>query len=55
MDAYVSGYRRAAQHLIAAGLPVAPCREELQALWSRGDAADRKLVAEITTSWEMTP
>lgn len=55
MDAYVSGYRRACQHLLAAGLLPAPCRSELQTLWSQGDRADRELVAEITTSWEMTP
>lgn len=54
MDAYTRGYRRAAQHLIAAGLPVAPCREELQALWS-GSAEDRQLVAEITEKWETAP
>ncbi|MDQ1248562.1 MAG: hypothetical protein QG597_2935 [Actinomycetota bacterium] len=50
MDAYARGYRRAAMHLIAAGLLPAPCTDELQALW-RESAEDRRLVAEITENW----
>ncbi|MDQ1307870.1 MAG: hypothetical protein QG671_3704 [Actinomycetota bacterium] len=50
MDAYTRGYRRAAKHLIAAGLLPAPCTDELQALW-RESAEDRRLVAEITENW----
>lgn len=53
MDAYVRGYRRAAKHLIAAGLPVAPCTDELRELWCES-AEDRRLVAEITQQWEAT-
>ncbi|MCB0925147.1 MAG: hypothetical protein KDB50_11500 [Mycobacterium sp.] len=53
MDAYAKGYRKAALHLMAAGLPVAPCRDELQALWVNGPD-DRALVAEIASNWEMT-
>ena len=53
MDAYTRGYRRAAMHLIAAGLLPAPCTDELQALW-RESAEDRRLVAEITQQWEAT-
>lgn len=51
MDAYQRGYRRAARHLIAAGLPVAPCLDELRALW-RNSPEDRRLVAEILGQWE---
>lgn len=51
MDAYVRGYRRAAAHLIAAGLLPAPCLEELRALW-RESPEDRRLVAVITEHWE---
>ncbi|MBI2700048.1 MAG: hypothetical protein HYX31_13085 [Mycobacterium sp.] len=54
MDAYVTGYRRACQHLLAAGLLPAPCRSELQTLWSLGDRADRELVQKICTQWEMS-
>lgn len=53
MDAYTRGYRRAAMHLIAAGLLPAPCLNELQALWCES-AEDRRLVAEITQQWEAT-
>lgn len=52
--AYVNGYRRAARHLIAAGLMPAPCRDELQAMWANGPE-DRQLVAEITRRWEIAP
>jgi hypothetical protein len=51
--AYVNGYRSAARHLFAAGLPPAPCRQELQALWATS-REDRRLVAEITSRWEMS-
>lgn len=48
---YVTGYRKAARHLIAAGLPVAPCKEELQALWANS-REDRELVQTICENWE---
>lgn len=54
MDAYTRGYRRAAHHLRSAGLVAAPCRDELQQMWSEGDREDRQLVAEISSRWEIT-
>lgn len=48
----VNGYRRAARHLLAAGLLPAPCKAELQALWATS-REDRQLVAEITSRWEI--
>lgn len=52
MDAYIRGYRRAARHLLAAGLLPAPCRAELQALWTNS-VEDRQLVAEISQRWDI--
>ncbi len=51
MDPYVTGYRKAAKHLLALGYPPAPCLDELQSLWS-ASPEDRELVATISTSWE---
>ena len=52
MDAYTRGYRKAAKHLLAAGLPVAPCIDELRDLWAESPE-DRQLVSEITQRWEV--
>lgn len=53
MDAYVRAYRRAAKHLLAAGLPPAPCLPELRALWVNSPE-DRALVEEIVSRWEIS-
>lgn len=53
MDAYTRGYRRAAKHLLACGLLPAPCKGEMQQLWS-GSREDRALVQTIAENWEMT-
>lgn len=50
---YVNAYRKAAQHILAAGMLPAPCKEELQALWA-GSPEDRALVQEICTHWEIS-
>ena len=44
---------RAARHLLALGLLPAPCKAELQALWT-GTPEDRALVQEICTHWEIS-
>jgi hypothetical protein len=51
-DPYVSGYRRAARHLLAAGLLPAPCLPEMQAMWSLS-REDREIVQEIAENWEV--
>jgi hypothetical protein len=53
VNAYTAGYRRAAKHLLALGLTPAPCRDELQALWSNSPE-DRALVQHISQNWETT-
>jgi hypothetical protein len=53
LDPFVRGYRRAAKHLLAAGLLPAPCRPELQELWANS-AEDRALVEEIVSRWEIS-
>lgn len=50
---YVKGYRRAARHLMAAGLPCAPFKAELQALWRDGGRADHVLLQQISRRWEL--
>jgi hypothetical protein len=52
MDAYTKGYRRACDHLLAAGLLPAPCLPELQELWA-SDAEGRAIVQEIASRWEI--
>jgi hypothetical protein len=52
MNPYVRGYRRAARHLLAAGLLPAPCIPEMQALWANS-REDRELVREIAEHWEV--
>jgi hypothetical protein len=52
MDAYIRGYRRACQHLLAAGILPSPCLPELQALWASG-GEDRALVEQISSRWEI--
>jgi hypothetical protein len=51
--AYVRGYRRACQHLLAAGLIPAPCLPELQAMWV-GSREDRAIVQQICSRWEIS-
>lgn len=51
MDPYVAGYRNAARHLLALGLIPAPCKRELQSLWT-SSREDRELVSTISESWE---
>lgn len=53
MDAYTHGYRRACQHLLAAGLLPAPCLPELQELWT-GSREDRAIVRSIVERWELS-
>ena len=52
MDAYTRGYRRAARHLLAAGLLPAPCLPEQQELWANS-REDRALVQQIASRWEI--
>lgn len=50
MDAYVRGYRRAAKHLLAAGLLPAPCPDGLRFMWT-ASTEDRQIVRNITERW----
>lgn len=50
MNAYITGYRKAARHLLALGLLPAPCRDEMQQLWSNS-AEDRAVVQHINERW----
>jgi hypothetical protein len=52
-DPYVRGYRRACQHLLAAGLLPAPCVPEMQAMWATS-REDRAIVRTIAEHWELT-
>lgn len=52
--AYTRGYRKAARHLLAAGLLPAPCPDGLRFMW-RNSAGDRAIVREICENWEMQP
>lgn len=52
MSPYVTGYRKAARHLLSLGLLPAPCTPEVQLLWATS-AEDRELVAQITEHWEI--
>ncbi len=50
MDAYTRGYRRAARHLLAAGLLPAPCPEGLRFMWT-ASPDDRAIVRHISERW----
>lgn len=52
-DPYVRGYRRACQHLLAAGLLPAPCLPEMREMWA-SSREDRAIVRLIAESWELT-
>ena len=54
MDTYTRAYRRAAKHLMAAGLLPAPCLPEMQELWANS-REDRDLVRAIASRWETAP
>jgi hypothetical protein len=53
MDPYLRGYRRAAKHLLAAGLLPAPCPDGLRFMWQAGPE-DRAAVREISERWIWT-
>ena len=51
-ETMVDGYRDAVLHLRSLGLLPAPLVKEMQVLWRRG-GADRRLVTEISSRWEL--
>jgi hypothetical protein len=51
-DRYVDGYRDAAEHLLAQGLPPAPNLPAMRVMWRRG-GTDQRLALRIAEVWEV--